>query len=172
MAEHDDPPYARAPEPADLARICRALNDADARYVLIGGFAMVAHGAARFTKDIDLLIDDAPENVARVKDALSVLADNAAAEVADTDVREFVVVRIADEVIVDLMGRACGLSYADVIADAEAREVAGTTLRVASPGTLIRTKDTYRPQDAIDRGWLERVIQDRKDAQSPDRTRP
>jgi hypothetical protein len=110
--EHNDPPYSRAPEPADLARICRALTDAGARYVLIGGFAMVAHGAARFTKDIDLLIDDAPDNVARVKAALSVLADNAAADIADSDVRDYVVVRVADEVIVDLMGRACGLTYA------------------------------------------------------------
>ena len=162
MAEHDDAPYSRAPEPADLARICRALNRAGARYVLIGGFAVVAHGAARFTKDIDLLIDDSPENVALVKTALSVLSDNAAADVADTDVREFVVVRVADEVIVDLMGRACGLTYADVAADAEDREFGGTTIRVASPSALIRTKDTYRPQDAIDRGFLEAVIQDRK----------
>jgi hypothetical protein len=91
-----------------------------------------------------------------------VLADNAAADVANTDVRDYVVVRIADEVIVDLMGRACGLSYADVIADAEEREFGGTTIRVASPSTLIRTKDTYRPQDAIDRAFLEGVIQDRK----------
>ena len=161
MAEYDDPPYARAPEPADLARICRALTDAGARYVLIGGFAMVAHGAARFTKDIDLLVDDAPDNVELVKRALSVLADNAAADVADTDVRDFVVVRIADEVIVDLMGRACGLSYADAIADAEEREFGGATIRVASPATLIRTKNTNRPQDAIDRGFLEGVIRDR-----------
>lgn len=81
---------------------------------------------------------------------------------ADTDVRECVVVRIADEVIVDLMGRARGLSYTDVIADAEERAFAGTTIRVASPGALVRTKDTYRPQDAIDRDFLARVIQDRK----------
>lgn len=81
-----------------------------------------------------------PDNVARVKRALSVLADNAAADVADTDVREYVVVRIADEVIVDLMGRACGLSYADVISDAETRELGGATIRVASPSTLIRTE--------------------------------
>ena len=76
--------------------------------------------------------------------------------------RDYVVVRIADDVIVDLVGRACGRSYADVIADAEEREFGGTTIRVASPSTLIRTKDTYRPQDAIDRGVLEGVIQDRK----------
>jgi hypothetical protein len=36
--DQDDDSYARAPEPQDLVRICRALNDAGARYVLIGGF--------------------------------------------------------------------------------------------------------------------------------------
>ncbi len=45
--------YARAPEPDDIIRICRSLNDAGARYVLIGGFALIAHGATRFTKRSD-----------------------------------------------------------------------------------------------------------------------
>jgi len=150
-----DSEYARAPEPADLLRLCRALNHEDARYVLIGGFAVIVHGAGRFTKDIDLLIDDAPSNVARVKRALGVLADNAAADVLDTDVRDHVVVRIADEVVIDLMGRACGLSYEDVIKDAEWFDLEGVRVPVASPAALIRTKDTYRPQDAIDRAFLE-----------------
>jgi hypothetical protein len=161
VADGDDPNYARAPEPDDLVRLCRALNDAGARYVLIGGFAVIAHGATRFTKDIDLLVDDAPDNVARVKLAMAVLADNAAAEVADNDLREFVVVRVADEILVDLMGRACGLSYADVVLDAESRQLEGVTVPVASPATLIRTKQTLRSQDAIDRAFLEGVIRDR-----------
>ncbi|MCX6545608.1 MAG: nucleotidyl transferase AbiEii/AbiGii toxin family protein [Acidobacteria bacterium] len=161
MADGHDPAYARAPEPDDLVRLCRALNDAGARYVLIGGFAVIAHGAARFTKDIDLLVDDAPENVARVKRGMAILADNAAAEVADTDLREFVVVRVADEFLVDLMGRACGLSYADVVADAESRQLEGVSVLVASPATLIRTKQTARAQDALDRAFLEGVIRDR-----------
>ena len=62
MDDTDATADARAPEPEDLVRICRALNEADARYVLIGGFAVIAHGASRFTKDIDLLVDDAPDN--------------------------------------------------------------------------------------------------------------
>ena len=161
MDDTNDDAYARAPEPQDLVRICRALNDAQARYVLIGGFAVIAHGAGRFTKDIDLLVDDAPENVARVKRALAVLADNAAAEINDTDVRDYVVVRVADELLVDLMGRACGLNYADVVADAESLDLAGVRVPVASPATLIRTKQTARPQDAIDRGFLEGVLRER-----------
>jgi hypothetical protein len=51
VAARDDDSSARAPEPEDLARICRALNEAGARYVLIGGFALIAHGAGRSTKD-------------------------------------------------------------------------------------------------------------------------
>ncbi len=147
MDDQDAAAYARAPEPEDLVRICRALNDAGARYVLIGGFAVVAHWASRFTKDIDLLVDDAPENISRVKQGLAILADNAAARVADHDVREHTVVRVVDEVIVDLMGRACGLTYADVAADMEWHDLSGVRVPVASPSALIRTKDTYHRAD-------------------------
>jgi len=159
--DQDDDRSARAPEPDDVLRICRALNESGARYLLIGGFAVIAHGAGRFTKDIDLLVDDAPENVARVKRALSVLADNAAAEVADDDVERHVVVRVADEVVVDLMGRACGLSYAEAARDAETIEREGVRIPLASPATLIRMKDTHRPQDALDRAFLEGVLRER-----------
>ena len=155
MDASDDAAHARAPEPHDLARIARALNEAGARYVLIGGFAVIAHGGDRFTKDIDLLVDDAPANIARVRQGLAVLADNAAADVADDDVQTHTVVRVVDEVIVDLMGRACGLTYAEVARDAEHAEVEGVSIPIASPATLIRTKNTYRPQDAIDRAFLE-----------------
>jgi hypothetical protein len=161
VADEGDGGYARAPEPEDVVRICRALNEAGARYLLIGGFAVVAHGAGRFTKDIDLLVEDSPENVARVRRALSILEDDAAAEVADTDVREHVVVRVADEILVDLMGRACGLDYEAAAEDAEAIDLGGVVVPVASPRTLIRTKDTARPQDAIDRAFLEGVIRSR-----------
>jgi hypothetical protein len=162
VAHGDDGAYVRAPEPEDLARICRSLNAAGARYALIGGFAVIAHGASRLTKDIDLLIDDAPENVARVRAALAILADNAVADVADHDVRDYTVVRVADEVMVDLMGRACGLAYADVLPDVETIDVAGVPVPVASPATLIRTKDTYRPQDAQDREFLSAVLAERE----------
>ena len=129
--------------------------------MLIGGFALVAHGASRFTKDIDLLVDETPENIGRVKQGLRVLADNAAAAVADNDVRDHTVVRVVDEVIVDLMGRACGLTYADVAADMEWHDLEGVRVPVASPSTLVRTKNTYRPQDAIDRAFLQQLLERR-----------
>lgn len=155
MDDADDGAYARAPRVADLARVCQSLNEAGARYVLIGGFAVIAHGAGRTTKDIDFLIDDSAENVSRVVNALSVLADHAAREVAPDDVRRYTVVRIADEILVDLMGRACGLTYFDVIADAETFVIDGVDVPVASKRTLIRTKETVRASDRADREYLQ-----------------
>lgn len=166
MDDHHDAAYARAPEPDDVVRLCRALNDAGARYVLIGGFAVIAHGGARFTKDVDLLVDDAPENVALVKRGLAILSDNAAADVAETDVRDHVVVRVADEIVVDLMGRACGLTYADISPDSETILLDGVRIPVASPAALIRTKDTFREQDKIDRAFLEAVLRSRSGERS------
>ena len=150
--------HARAPELSDLVRICRSLNSAKARYVVIGGFAVIAHGAVRTTKDIDLLIEDSPENVDRVKNALSILEDRASLQVDPGDVRTYSVVRVADEIVVDLMGRACGLSYSDVKTDAEEIELEGVSIPIASKRTLIRTKDTIRPSDRADREFLEQRI--------------
>jgi hypothetical protein len=110
--------YAREPQVEDLARICQALNDAGARYILIGGFAVIAHGGAWTTKDIDLLVDASPENIVRVKQALRILEDRAVDQVADTDVAQYAVVRVADEIVIDLMARACGIEYAEAARDA------------------------------------------------------
>jgi hypothetical protein len=154
--------YAREPQVEDVVRICRALNDANARYVLIGGFAVIAHGGARTTKDIDFLVDPSPANLARVKAALGILADNAAAEVADDDVERYTVVRVADEVVVDLMARACGLDYEAATQDVEHIDIDGVSIPVASPATLIRTKETVRPSDAADRTFLRAVSDARR----------
>ena len=157
----DDPehgPHAREPQVEDVARICDALNRAGAQYLLIGGFAVIAHGGARTTKDIDLLVDPSPENIARIRKALSILEDNAAAEIADDEVARYAVVRVADEVVIDLMARACGIDYREASLDAEATTIQGVTVPVASPETLLRTKNTVRPSDALDRAFLEAVI--------------
>jgi predicted nucleotidyltransferase len=153
-----DGPYAREPQIEDLVRICRALNDAGARYVLIGGFAVIAHGGARTTKDIDLLVDSSPQNITRVKQALRILEDRAVDQVCETDLARYTVVRVADEVVVDLMALACGIDYDAAATDAIPITIDGVAITVASPATLIRTKNTIRPSDAADRQYLEELI--------------
>ena len=109
MDDAHDGSYAREPQLDDLVRLARALNAHHVRYVLIGGFAVIAHGGGRTTKGIDLLIDAGPANVARVREALQILEDKAVNDVADDDVARYSVVRVADEIVVDLMATACGV---------------------------------------------------------------
>jgi len=45
----------------------KALNDAKVQYVIVGGLATVLHGYARFTADIDLVIN-LEQRAARPKD--------------------------------------------------------------------------------------------------------
>ena len=73
----------------------------------------------------------------------------------------YTVVRIADEFVIDLMARACGVDYAEAFKDAETIEVQGVPVVVASPATLIRTKDTFRPSDHADRRYLDALIAER-----------
>jgi hypothetical protein len=153
-----DGSYAREPQLDDLARLAGALNAHRVRYVLIGGFAVIAHGGARTTKDIDLLIDPEPQNIARVRDALQILEDKAVNDVADDDVAQYSVVRVADEIVVDLMAKACGVDYTDAIRDAVTMDFGGVPVPVASLRTLIRTKNTVRPSDAADCQFLRTLI--------------
>lgn len=162
MDDAHDGPHAREPQIEDLARLGKALTAHQVRYVLIGGLAVVAHGAARTTKDVDLLIDPSPENMSRVRAALQILEDRAVNDVLDDDVETYEVVRVADEIVIDLMAHACGVDYSDAIRDAVEIEFGGVPLVVASPATLIRTKHTQRPSDAADRQFLQTVIEEQQ----------
>src|ERR1035438_3257055 len=77
----------RPPLEADLAALCRELNQRGARYVVIGGFAVISAGSARMTGDIDLMVAVDPENEARVFSALSTLPDNAVRELRSEERR-------------------------------------------------------------------------------------
>lgn len=164
MDDSDDREYSRAPELEDLATLCRALNREGARYLLIGGFAVILHGYVRGTKDVDLLIDPTPANVAIVKRAMAELPDNAAALLSDGDVAKYKVVRVADEIVVDLLAAACGITYDEALADGvDTFEILGVPVPVARKATLIRTKLTRRESDAVDVGFLRLRIEAEKE---------
>ena len=55
----------RGPSVEDLVELCRILNGLEARYVVVGGFAVRGAGFNRMTMDIDLIIDTSLENEAK-----------------------------------------------------------------------------------------------------------
>jgi len=164
MADQNDGEelITRLPTLEDLLFLCRNLNAAGAKYVVIGGWAVIQHGYGRTTEDIDLLVDSSPENFEKIRTAMLALPDGAIREVKPTDLEEFVVVRVGDEVLVDLMKAACGIEYAEASKEIALIDVAGVGIPFASPKLLLRLKQTLREKDAEDRLFLQRLLQEQE----------
>lgn len=145
----------RPPREADLLTLCRRLNEAGAQYVVVGGFAVIHSGYGRFTEDIDLLIESSVENEAKVFRVLEFLPDQAVKQLDPGDVAKYTVVRVADEIVVDLMHSACGIDYAGASGEITIREVEGVAIPFASPRLLWKMKaHTHRAKDALDLVFL------------------
>ena len=123
----------REPTVEDLRDLCRELNYHGAKYVVIGGFAIRAANYVRSTMDVDLLVATDAENEARVFAAVATLPDHAARELQPGELQQYSVIRVADEILVDLMGSAGGIDYAEAAKDVVVRDVDGVPIPFASP---------------------------------------
>ncbi len=152
----------REPSVEDLVDLCRELNERGARYFVLGGFAIMGAGYDRHTMDVDLMIDTSPENEAKVFKALESLPDQAVRELDPGDVARYTVVRVADEIRVDLMASASGIDYAAAKDEIIIREITGVPIPFASPRLLWRMKvNTHRAKDEADLVFLREYFKAR-----------
>jgi hypothetical protein len=147
---------SRFPTTDDLVSLCRLLNEQNAMYIVIGGWAMMEHGASRTTSDIDILLEGSKENQHRVRRALEQLPDAAVNDMEDDDLDTYQVVRVADEFIVDLLVVVGGISFDDVASEIHYRQYGEVRIPFASLPLMIRLKRTLRPKDALDLAFLLR----------------
>jgi len=150
---------SRAPEKRDFLRLCGELNARGCRYFVVGGFAIIHLGLPRTTSDIDLLIDPSPDNESRVFDALATLPDGCVRELEPGDVARFSVVRVADEILVDLMASASGITYDEAVGGGLIREIDGVSIPFAGPELLYKMKKRAgREKDRGDIYFLEQLF--------------
>lgn len=150
------------------------LNAADARYVVVGGFAVVLHGHTRLTLDVDLVVDLDPEPAREIVDALTgrgfiprapvKARDFANASIRDAWVEEkgmqvFTMVdRSNPRLVVDLFVRR-PVDFDALWNRAEMIELEGVPVRVAAIEDLIVMKRAAgRAQDLDDIRHLEWIL--------------
>src|SRR5438105_11413687 len=100
------------------------------------------------------------ENEAKVFSALSTLPDDAVRELQSGELQQYNVIRVADEILVDLMRSAGGIDYDEAVKFVVVRKVEGVSIPFASPDLLWRMKaNTHPAKDAGDlvflRYWFE-----------------
>lgn len=162
---NEDRRYARPANLEDLKTLLRTLNENQVSYFLIGGYALYAHGYYRATTDIDLLLPPTREEGDKLKRALLVLPDHAAEDIDPAWFEEGDTIRVADEFVVDVMFNACGETYETLKPYREVVDLDGIPVPTLSLEGLLRTKQTARDKDAMDRVALERALKRIKDMQ-------
>lgn len=126
-------------------------------YVLVGGQAVRLNGFLRATEDVDVLIKATRENGEKVKRAMSYLAAS-----KDLDPEWFITepienIRVADELLVDLLFAANGQTYESVQPYVREIAVDNVAIRVLDIDGLLLTKTDYREKDILDKRVLSRI---------------
>jgi hypothetical protein len=153
---------SRPPTQADLVALCRELNQRGAKYLVVGGLAIIAAGLPRSTTAVDLMVAVDLENEAKVFSALSTLPDNAVRELQPGELQQYNVVRVGDEILVDLLRSAGGIDYSEAAQHMVVREIEGVPIPFASPQLLWRMKAvTHREKDAGDLVFLRQWFTER-----------
>lgn len=161
-------------------RVIEALNQADVSYVVVGGLAVVLHGHARLTVDLDLVVDLEPTEARKAVDTLLGLglepaqpvdahgfADAATRDrwVADKDM-QVLSLRDPSDVIrrVDLFVRS-PIVFGALDTRAVTMKLGSTDVRVAAiPDLIAMKREAGRPVDLADIEELEAILQEQEDA--------
>jgi predicted nucleotidyltransferase len=150
--------FSRPATLEDLKALVRSLNEKQVEYLLIGGYALYAHGYNRATVDIDFLVPATIESGERVKAALLALPDRAAEEIDPRWFLEGEAIRVADAFVVDVMFNAGGKTYEDLKPYRETVDLDGIPLQTVNLQGLLLTKQTVREKDSVDRTVIEQAL--------------
>jgi hypothetical protein len=148
----------RPPTIDDLIELCKSLNKEKVKYIVVGGMAIINAGLPRATVDIDLLIDSSIENIKKIKDALLYLPDKAVSEIELTDVAKYTVVKVADEIVIDLMKSACGITYEEGSKSIIKILIRDVEIPFPDLELLYKMKQTLRDKDELDRLFLKEKL--------------
>ena len=144
----------------EILRVLRAFDAVGLDYVLIGATAMGVHGLIRATEDIDLFVKPNPDNIERLRTALTAAYDgdpNILDISTDDLLGDYPAVRYyppSGDLYFDILTRLGEMVTFDSI-ERERKEVAGTAVWVATPAALYRLKKgTVRTKDHQDAAAL------------------
>ena len=154
--------FSRPATVEDLKLLLGSLNEHGVDYVLIGGYALYALGYQRGTVDIDLVLSPTREQGERTRKALLVLPDGVARELDPDWFVDGETIRVADAFVVDLMFNACGETYESLKPYAITIDFEGIPVRTLNIEGLLKTKQTTREKDKLDRIVLERALRELK----------
>ena len=142
---------------SDYKDILRSLSDRKAKFLLVGAYAMAAHGYPRSTMDIDLWVMPDPENSILVLQALEDFGAPSGDLSPEDLQKEGIVFQIGVAPRrIDILTSVDGLEFTDAFTHSDTIEIEGMLIHVLSVPDLIKNKRaTGRTKDLADAESLE-----------------
>lgn len=148
-----------------LTKLLARFRDEGVEYVLVGGQAVRLNGYLRATEDIDVLVKPSRANGERIIRALSFLPSSRDLDpdwFVPTEDGEVENIRVADDLLVDLLFAANGETYESVQPYVRDLMIEEIPIRVLNIDGLIKTKTDYREKDLLDKRVLARIREELK----------
>jgi hypothetical protein len=141
----------------DYREMLQLLLEERAEFLVVGAYAMAAHGVPRATGDIDLWVRPNRENAHRVYRALARFG----APLEGTDPMEFAIPNLVFQIgiaprRIDILTSIDGVAFMDAISDPLLVSIEDLVIPVLSRAALIANKRASgRPKDLLDLATLE-----------------
>lgn len=141
----------------DFRDIIVAFNDEGVEYLVVGAYAVAAHGLPRATGDLDLFVRCAAENAQRVARALAMFGSPPHLSAAQDFAKADMVVQIGVEPVrIDIMTSISGVEFDEAAATRVLYSIDGVEIPCIGRECLIRNKrSSGRKKDLLDAEWLE-----------------
>lgn len=144
----------------DYRDLLKLLNKHKVRYLIAGAYAVIYYTQPRYTKDMDILAEPAPENAKKLYEALVEFG----APLKNISIEDFTNEKTIYQiglapVRVDIIMRLSGLKFKDAWKRRKKTKYGKVTVNVMGLRELIYAKRrSNRPQDVLDLKKLTRKI--------------
>ena len=136
----------------DYEELLRLLNRHEVKYCIVGAYAVAFYGKARFTKDMDVLVEPSLENGKRIVKALSDFGfENSGLTAQDFTERGSIIQLGYEPVRVDIMTSIAGVTFDEAWGNRVIGNYGDEQVFFIGLEELIKSKEmTGRKQDAVD----------------------
>ncbi|MDX2219393.1 MAG: DUF6036 family nucleotidyltransferase [Burkholderiales bacterium] len=142
-----------------MSEFVASLSANGVRYLVVGGYAVAAHGHPRFTKDLDIWIEATPDNAQRVLKAMDAFGFSGLGLVAADFVEPGSVIQLGNPPQrIDLLTSMSGVQFGECYEMRVQLLVGSQPVDFIDLDNLVRNKTASgRPQDLADVAALRKT---------------
>lgn len=144
----------------DFIDFIELLNNHKVEYMIVGGYAVMAHGQPRYTEDFDIWIKPSDVNAEKMMVVLKefgfVLKELSK---EDFEVEDMVVQLGYPPLRIDLMGSISGVTFDEAFPHKILRKIGQIEMNFIGLNELVRNKETTgRKKDIVDAEQLKKLV--------------